>query len=200
MANSSARVSAVRGGAAQDWLTRITLDQLGDRRGLLLLSNLLVLLLVGRCFETLPRQPSAEEVEEDVSQGLEVVSPGLFWRVSDSPGDISLCAPLTSAKVRVDAHVPRRPAQTLALPVRDVLLRLWVAILLGHAEIHDVNHVGGLCARSSDQKVVGLDVAIDEVLLVDGLDSGELAMSARRKGLVHMKRDSPSASRSCNTS
>lgn len=95
-----------------------------------------------------------------------------------------LCAPLTSAKMRVDAHVPRRPAQTLALPVRNVLLRLWVAILLGHAEIHDVNHVGGLCARSADQEVVGLDVAIDEVLLVDSLDSGELATSARRKGLI----------------
>jgi hypothetical protein len=63
-----------------------------------------------------------------------------------------------------------------------VLFRLWVAILLGHAEIHDVDHVGGLCARSTDQKVVGLDVAVNEVLLVDGLDSGELATSARLKG------------------
>lgn len=45
----------------------------------------------------------------------------------------------TSTQVRVDTHVPRCPAQTLSFPVRDVLFRLGVPVLLGHAEIDDVD-------------------------------------------------------------
>ena len=46
----------------------------------------------------------------------------------------------TSPQVSVDAHVSRRSNLTLALAVRYVLPRLGVAILLGHPEIHDVDH------------------------------------------------------------
>jgi hypothetical protein len=56
-------------------LTRETLGQLLDRRALLLLSNLFVLLLVRCRLESLPGQPSAQEVHEDMAQGFEVVSP-----------------------------------------------------------------------------------------------------------------------------
>ena len=44
----------------------------------------------------------------------------------------------------VDAHVPRRSAQTLSFPVGDVLFRLGVAVLLGHTEIDDMNY----CSRA----------------------------------------------------
>jgi hypothetical protein len=90
MANSSAGDKARR---AVDWiskraqnyrvkstiqLTRIVFNQLGDRCGLLLLSNLFVLLLVGGRLETLPRKGTSEEVEEHVSETFEIVSSRLL--------------------------------------------------------------------------------------------------------------------------
>jgi hypothetical protein len=42
--------------------------------------------------------------------------------------------------MRVDAHIARCPAKAFALAVRDVLLRLGVAVLLGHAKVDDVDH------------------------------------------------------------
>jgi len=52
-----------------------------------------------------------------------------------------------------------------------VLLGLWVTVLLGHAEIDDVDDVCCFGAGSADEKVVGLDVAVYEVLFVDCLDA-----------------------------
>lgn len=59
-----------------------------DSSGLLLLSNLLVLLLVGRSLESLPWKSSSQEIHENMSQCLEIVSSRLF-----------------SAQVSVDTHV-----------------------------------------------------------------------------------------------
>ena len=56
-------------------LTRVVLDELGNRRALLLLPDLLVLLLVCRGLETLPRQTTTQKVEEDVTKGFEIVAP-----------------------------------------------------------------------------------------------------------------------------
>lgn len=58
--------------------TRKALAKLLDRRALLLLSDLLVLLLVRRRLEPLPGQTAAEEVHENVTEGFEVVSSGLL--------------------------------------------------------------------------------------------------------------------------
>jgi len=142
------------------------LCELLDGRALLLLADLLVLLLVGRRLESLPGQAPAQEVHEDVSERLEVVAPRLL-----------------APEVRVDAHVARRARQALALAVRDVLLRLGVAVLLGHAKVDDVDRVGVLRPRPADEEVVGLDVAVDQVLLVDRLHARELCRgtAARRK-------------------
>ena len=129
--------------------------QVLDGRGLLLLADLLVLLLVGGRLQALPGQAAAQEVHEDVAQGLEVVA-----------------ARLLAAEVGVDAHVARGAGQRLALPVRDVLLGLGVAVLLGHAEVDDVDDVGRLGVGSADEEVVGLDVAVDQVLFVDRLHAG----------------------------
>ena len=80
----------------------------------------------------------------------------------------------TSPQVRVDTHVPRCPAQTLSFPVWDVLFRLGVPVLLGHAKVDDVDDVGRLGLRAADEEVVGLDVAVDEVLFMYRLDAREL--------------------------
>ena len=70
----------------------------------------------------------------------------------------------------VDTHVTGSTRERLALPVWDVLLRLGIAVLLGHAEVDDMNDIGTLGARSTNQEVIGFDVAVDEILLVDRLD------------------------------
>jgi hypothetical protein len=74
----------------------------------------------------------------------------------------------------IDAHVACRPTQTLALAIRNMLLGLGVAVLLRHAKIDDKDRVGRLGRGSPDQEVVGLDIAVDEILLVNGLDASEL--------------------------
>ena len=87
-----------------------------------------------------------------MAQSLEIVSTTLF-----------------ATQMSVDRHVTGGSAERLALTVGDVLLRLWVTVLLGHAEVDDVDNVSSLGAGAADEEVVGLDVAVDQVLLVDGL-------------------------------
>ena len=134
-----------------------TVAKLGDWRRLLLLSDLLVLLLVGRSLQSLPWKTSTEEVHEDVSERLEIIA-----------------ARLLASEMGVDGHVTRSSGKGLSLAIGDVLLGLWVAVLLGHAEVNGVDDIGRLRAWSADQKVVWLDISVDEVLLVDSLDSGQL--------------------------
>lgn len=76
--------------------------------------------------------------------------------------------------MRVDTHVPCRARERLSLSVGDVLLRFRIPILLGHSEIDDVDHIGRLGGGSADEEIIRLDVTINKVLLVDGLNAGEL--------------------------
>lgn len=55
-----------------------------------------------------------------------------------------------------------------------MLLGLGITILLGHAKVDHVHQIGVLGVGSSNQKVVGLNISIDQVLLMDSLDSEEL--------------------------
>jgi len=127
-----------------------------DGSSLLLLTNFLVLLLVGGSLEALPGQTAAEEVHEHVAEGLEIVTTGLL-----------------PAKMGVDAHVSCGTRERLSLPVWNVLLGLGVTVLLGHAEVDDVDNVRVLAVGTTDEEVVRLDVTVDEVLLVDGLYAGQ---------------------------
>lgn len=83
----------------------------------------------------------------------------------------------------VDTHVPSGARQGLALAVRDVLLGLRVAVLLGHTKVDDVNDVGGFGRGAANEEVVGLDIAVDEVLLVDGLHPREHLLGDHHHGL-----------------
>jgi hypothetical protein len=134
-----------------------SLAQILNGSGLLLLANLLVLLLVGGSLESLPGQASAQKVHENMAQRLQVVSSRLL-----------------SSQVGVDAHVSRGSRQRLALAIGNVLFGLWVSVLLRHAEINYMDDVGHLRSRPANQEVVRLDIAVDEVTLVDGLHSGQL--------------------------
>jgi hypothetical protein len=85
--------------------------------------------------------------------------------------------------MRVDAHVSSGTRQGLAFPIGNVLLGLGVTVLLGHAKVDNVDDVGALGARATDEEVIGLDVTIDEVLLVDGLDARKLGCVSAWQGV-----------------
>lgn len=137
--------------------TREAVAEILDRSRLLLLANLLVLLLISRRLETLPWQPPAQEVHENVTEGLEIVSTRLL-----------------ASQMGVDTHVTSGTRKRFTFPVGNVLLRLGVTVLFGHTKIDNVDNVGALRSWTANEEVVGLDVPVDQVLLVDCLDSRQL--------------------------
>ena len=73
-----------------------------------------------------------------------------------------------------DTHVTSRTGEGLAFPVRNVLLRLGIEVMLSHTKIHKINRVGVDRSLPTKEEVLRLDVAVDEILLVDGLNSRQL--------------------------
>lgn len=55
-----------------------------------------------------------------------------------------------------------------------MLLGFGVSILFSHAKVNHVNDIGGFGVWSANQEVIGLDIAVDEVLLVNRLNSRKL--------------------------
>ena len=55
-----------------------------------------------------------------------------------------------------------------------MLLGLWIPVLFRHSKINHMDNVGCFTVGTADEEVVGLDVSVNEVLLVDGLHSGKL--------------------------
>jgi hypothetical protein len=127
--------------------------------GHLLLHDAVVLLLLGSSLEPLPRQGAAQEVHENVGEGLEVIA-----------------ASLLNAKVGVDGSVAGSSSQILVLPVGDVEVGLGVAELLGETKVNDVDLVAAL--PDAHQEIVRLNVAVDEVARVDIFDSRNLTYVA----------------------
>lgn len=92
--------------------------------------------------------------------------------------------------MRVDAHVPCGAAEALALAVGDVLFRLWITVLFRHAEVNDMDKVRVFRARAADEKVVRLDVSVDEVTVLDRLHTRNLRAkkkSRKRETNAQMK-------------
>merc|ERR1711957_1095721 len=114
----------------------------------LFLHDLLVLLLFGTGLQPLPWQTTTIEVHHYVPHRLQVVTPALLY-----------------AKMRVHARVPGSACQILALAIRDVLLGLRIPVLFGQPEIDYVHLVCFL--TQANEEIVGLDVAMDEILGVD---------------------------------
>ena len=133
---------------------KVCREKEGEHRDLLHHDSV-VLLLLGSSLLTLLEESAAEEVHENISERLQIVP-------------VSLLNP----KVGVDGGVARSARQVLVLSVRDVKVRLRVPVLLGQAEIDDVDLVATL--PNAHQEVVGLDVAVNEVARVDVLDPRNL--------------------------
>lgn len=130
----------------------VSLAQLVDGDFELLLLDVVVLFVLRSPWQPLPRQTPAQEVQQHVADGLEVVA-----------------ARLLVADVRVDARVPGGAGQVLTFPEGDVLA-VGVLVALGEAEVDDVDVVL-VCVVAPDQEVVRLDVSVDNALFVDLLNS-----------------------------
>lgn len=78
----------------------------------------------------------------------------------------------TDAQMGVDRGVAGGAGEVLVFAVGDVLVRSCVAVLLGQAEVDNVNQVALLA--EPHKEVVGLHVSVDEVLGVDVLDPADL--------------------------
>lgn len=96
----------------------------------------------------------------------------------------------TPPQVSINTHITSGAAQTLSFPVRYVLFRLRITILLGHTKVNNVDSCAVLClgtdsfdrlkrltigsfgTRTTDEEVVGFDITVNKVLFVDGLHSG----------------------------
>jgi hypothetical protein len=87
----------------------------------------------------------------------------------------------TNTQVRVDGGIASSSSQVLVLTIWDVEVRLGVPVLLGQPEIDHVDLVAAL--SYPHKKVVGLDVAVDEGLGVDVLDSRDELIGEQQHGL-----------------
>jgi len=81
----------------------------------------------------------------------------------------------------VDAGITCCASEVLVLPIRNVLMRLGIAILLGQTKIDNVDLICLLA--KTHQKVVRLDVTMDERLGVDVLDAAEHLFSKHQDRL-----------------
>lgn len=55
-----------------------------------------------------------------------------------------------------------------------MLLCFRISILFSHSKIDDMNDICSFCPWTSDEEIIWLDIAVDEILFVDSLDAGEL--------------------------
>ena len=95
-----------------------------------------------------------------MTDGLEIVSP---W--------------LLVANVRVDAGVASRASEVFALAEWNVL-SIRVLETLCETEINDV-HAVLVGVIAADQEIVGLDISVDDALLVHLLDALDLQEQSR---------------------
>jgi len=87
----------------------------------------------------------------------------------------------TNAEVSVDRGISGSAGKVLVLSIRDMEVGLGVAVLLCEAEVDNVDLVASLA--DAHQEVVGLDIAVDEGLGVDVLDTRNELVRQEEDGL-----------------
>ena len=55
-----------------------------------------------------------------------------------------------------------------------MLLRFWIAVLLCHTEVDNMDNASAFASWSADQKIIGLNIAINEILFMDSLNPRQL--------------------------
>lgn len=130
----------------------MTLAQLIDGDLELLLFDVVVLLVLGSARKTLPWETASQEVQQHVSDCLKIISSGLF--VPD---------------VSVNASVSGSTSEVFALAEGDVLT-IRVLVAFSETEIDDENVIFVLII-ATDQKVIRLNISMNDPLLMDLLNS-----------------------------
>jgi hypothetical protein len=108
--------------------------QLSDRDLLLVLEDQTIFLLGVVGFESLPGEGALQKVDQDVGDGLQVVT-----------------STLVDPQVIIDGGVSRGPGQRAPISVRDMLKCFRVAISLRETKVDAINDVRAL--PSSDHKI-----------------------------------------------
>ena len=57
-----------------------------------------------------------------------------------------------------------------------MLFGFGISVLFCHTKVDNMDNIGSFGTWSSYQKIVWFDVSIDEILFVDGLDTGQLEL------------------------
>jgi len=130
----------------------------------LLLHDTIVLLLLGRSLQSLPRKGTTAEVKHNVSERLHVVTTGLL-----------------DTQMSIDRGITGSTSQVLVLTVRNVEVSLWVTVLLGQTEIDDIDLVTTFA--NAHQEVVRLDITVDEGLGMNVLNAGDELIGEEEDGL-----------------
>jgi len=145
-------------------LRRTLLTQRGNRNGLFLLHNELVLLGGTLGLESLPGQLPLEEVHEDIPNGFQIVTAGLFH-----------------PQVIVDGGVTGSSREGSPLALGDVLERTGMAVALRQSEINAVNKV--VRSTAVGDKVGRLDVPMDQMATVHNLHALQHLIGDHESGL-----------------
>ena len=111
----------------------------------------LVPLVVG--LESLPRKHTSQEVHGNVTDTFHIISAGLL-----------------NTQVSVDGSISGSSGQIFTLSVRDVFA-ISLDVPLGESKVEQEHFMAGFVVTHAE--VIGFDISVDEVPVVDVLDSGD---------------------------
>jgi hypothetical protein len=146
-------------------LTGAALAEGRDSDTLLLFHNELVLLGGGLGLESLPGESALEEVYEDVSNGLEIITSRLLH-----------------TQVVIDGSITRSTGQRTSFSLGNVLKGSRVTVSLGKSEIDTVDKVS-VSTSSISHKVSRLNITVDQVARVHQFYTLQHLISDHKNGL-----------------
>ena len=123
-----------------------------NRRLLLLLLDVGVLFSLRPSGKALPRQRTFQEVQDDVTDRLQVIASRLLV-----------------TKVSIDRCVAGCASQVLAVAERDVLA-IGGLVAFGQSKVNNIDGIFRLVI-ATNQEIVRLNVAVNDALLMDNLDA-----------------------------
>lgn len=76
----------------------------------------------------------------------------------------------TSSFMGIETHVTSRSRYTSAFSERDMCTGLFITIGLAHSEIDHEQRIGGVSFGTSNEKIVGLHISVDQAKIVYHLE------------------------------
>ena len=114
-----------------------------------------MLLFLRGGFDPLPRQPSVAEIDEHITQGFQIIAPGLF-----------------NTEMRLNGSESRRPCETFVLAVGNVSMRFRVQVHLSETKVNYVDSVATFA--DTHEEIGGLDVAVEKRVCMNILNATNL--------------------------